>query len=96
MNKHEEKLKVLREACEKVADAMDAIEEMAEELGVTVSLEKGIRDQEVTVHELADMVADELEMKPECVFSAIECAFELIRDLNLTIKVVEAEDDDEE
>jgi len=95
MSKYEEKMKaleVLKEACNKVTDAMNAIEDFAEEYGINVSFEKG--PKEVTVEDLGEMVAEELHLKPSCAVAAVTCAFDLIRELELTVLTGE-EDDDE-
>ena len=96
MNAFDEKMKameVLQGACDKVTDAMNAIEAFARQYGMKVSLEK--EPHHVTIAELADMVAGEIDMKPECAFAAIATAFELIEDLCLLVDV-EGEDNDEE
>ena len=96
MNNYDEKmqaLEVLKGACEAVTGAMNAIEDFAAAHGMRVRLEK--QPRHVTIPELAEMVAGETEMKPECVFTAIACAFDLIRDLDLIVDA-EDEDDDEE
>lgn len=85
-------LEVLKEACNKVTDAMNAIEDFAEEYGINVTFEKG--PKEVTLVDLAGMVSEETGMKESCVHTALECAFDLIRELDLTVLTGE-EDDDE-
>ena len=95
MSKYEEKMKaleVLKEACNKVTDAMNAIEDFAEEYGINVSFEKG--PKEVTVEDLGEMVAEELHMKPSCAAAAVACAFDLIREYDLI--VLDGEEDDDE
>lgn len=96
MNKNDEKmqaLEVLKEACESVTKAMDAIDGFAAAHGMAVKLEK--KPRHVTIPELAEMVAEEIGMKPECAFGAIIAAFDLINDLDLIVDT-EGEDDDED
>lgn len=104
MNKTDEKmqaLEVLKEACECVTKAMNAMEAFADQHGMTVELTKEVAKQEaeksrhVTIPELGEMVAEEIGMKPECALAAIACAFDLIGDLDLLVDV-EVEDDDED
>ena len=104
MNKTDEKmqaLEVLKEACECVTKAMNAMEAFADQHRMTVELTKEVAKQEaeksrhVTVPELGEMVAEEIGMKPECALAAIACAFDLIGDLDLLVDV-EVEDDDED
>ncbi len=92
MSKHEEKMKaleVLKEAIDAVNTATDAIDEFAEKYG--------LKPEEKTVDliDLAEMVSEETGMKEGCVYTALECAFDLIKDLDLTVTVAEDEDDDE-
>ena len=92
MNSNEERmmgLKVLKDAVKSVDAAMDAIEAFAATLGVK-------RERNVSIAELADMVAGEEGMKPACAFAVLICAFDLIRDLNLTVVVVEESEEDDE
>jgi len=94
MNKNDEKmqaLEVLKEACESVVRAMEAIDGFAAAHGMAVNLEK--KPRHVTIPELSRMAADEISMKPGCAYSAIAAAFDLIKELDL---IVDAEDTDDE
>jgi hypothetical protein len=91
MSKYEEKmkaLKVLKDAIDAVNTATDAIDDFAEKFGMKP------KEKTVNLADLAEMVADETGMKESCVFDALTSAFDLIKDLGLTI-VMEDEDDDE-
>ena len=95
MNKNDEKmqaLEVLKAACDAVNNAMEAISDFAEKYGIEPNKKGGT----VTIADLAEMVSDEIGMKEECAFAAIACAFDFIKDLELTVRVVEVEEDEEE
>jgi len=85
-------LEVLKDACNKVTDAMNAIEDFAKAYGMDVNFEKG--PKEVTVEDLGKMVAGKLQMKPSCAAAAVACAFDLIREYDLI--VLDGEEDDDE
>ena len=105
MNKNDEKmqaLEVLKEACECVTKAMNAMDAFADQHGMTVELTKEVAKQEtekeprhVTIPELVAMVAGELDMKPDCIFAAIVTAFDLIGDLDLIVDAEDVDDDEE-
>lgn len=52
------------------------------------------KERTVDLDELSQMVSDETGMKEGCVYDVLECAFELIKELDLTV-VVEGDDDEE-
>lgn len=82
-------LKTLKAALDSVDEAIEAIEEFA--------TKHGIEPEERTVDlcELTEMVVGETGLKPGCVYDALCCAFDLMKDLNLTVVAEEDEDDDE-
>lgn len=93
MSKFEEKMKalaVLKAAVDKVDAALEAIDAFADKLGITPE-----KDKTVDLSELAAMVAKEIKMRPGCVHAVLVTAFDLIRELDLTVVVEEDEDDDE-
>ena len=93
MSKYEEKMKalaVLKAAVDKVDAALEAIDAFADKLGITPEKEKTVE-----LPELAAMVAKEIKMRPGCVHAVLVTAFDLIRELDLTVVVEEDEDDDE-
>lgn len=73
------------EAMENFLDA--AKEYLMEES--TVNMENA-----VDLDELSQMVSDETGMKEGCVYDVLECAFELIKECNLTV-LMEGDDDEE-
>jgi len=92
MSKYEEKMKaleVLKDAIDAVNNATDAIDGFAEKYGLKP------KEKTVSLIDLAEMVSKETGMKEGCVYTALECAFDLIKDLDLTVTVAEDEDDDE-
>jgi hypothetical protein len=96
MSKYEEKMKaleVLKDAIDAVNNATDAIDRFAKANG----MKPQVKEDEKTVDliDLAEMVSEETGMKEGCVYTALECAFDLIKDLDLTVTVAEDEDDDE-
>ena len=93
MSKYEEKMKalaVLKNAVDKVDDALEAIDAFADSIGITPEKEKTVE-----LPELAAMVAKEIKVRPGCVHAVLVTAFDLIREMDLTVVVEEDEDDDE-
>ena len=93
MSKYEEKMKalaVLKAAVDKVDDALEAIDAFADTIGI-----KPEKEKTVELPELAAMVAKEIKMRPGCVHAVLVTAFDLIRELDLTVMVEEDNDDDE-
>lgn len=82
-------LKVLKEAIDAVNKATDAIDSFADRFGMKP------KEKKVDLYDLAGLVAGETGMKESCVFDALACAFDLIRDLGLTVVVDEEDEDDE-
>lgn len=82
-------LKMLKAALDSVDDAIEAIEEFAGKYGIE------LEERTVDLCELTEMVVGETGMKPSCVYDALSCAFDLIKDLNLTVIAEEDKDDDE-
>ena len=93
MSKYEEKMKalaVLKNAVDKVDDALEAIDALADTIGI-----KPEKEKTVELPELAAMVAKEIKVRPGCVHAVLVTAFDLIREMDLTVVVEEDEDDDE-
>ena len=93
MSRNEEKMKalaVLKAAVDKVDDALDAIDAFADEIGI-----KPRKEKTVGLPELAAMVSKETRMRPSCAYEVLVTAFDLIRELDLTVMVEGDEDDDE-
>lgn len=82
-------LKMLKAAVDSVDNALEAIEDFAEKFGIEPE------ERKVDLYELTEIVAGETGMKKSCVFDVLTCAFDLIKDLKLTLVVEEDEDDDE-
>lgn len=83
-------------------EATKAIESVMEEVGKAIDLlkkEVGTEDEPeertVDLFDLTEMVSMELHMKPECVYAVISIAFDMIKDLGLTV-VIDEEDGEEE
>ena len=91
MSRNEEKMKalaVLKAAVDKVDDALDAIDVFADEIGI-----KPRKEKTVGLPELAAMVSKETRIRPDCAYEILVTAFDLIRELDLTVMFEGHEDD---
>ncbi len=93
INENMKALEITKNAVNKIEDALEAIDAFVDILGCGEEEEKE-QEKMVELPELAAILAIELRLPLNCVYTVLYNAFDFIKEHDVTV-VIEEEDDDE-